>query len=150
MVSENIKNKTVCVVGLGYVGQPLAESFSKHLKTIGFDIDPAKVSRINGSNGGNPFCTVDPSAIREADFVLICVPTPVTQHKEPDLSHVRSAAEVVGKNLKKGTIAVLESTVYPGVTEEIVVPILEKESEMRHGLQGRLLSGAGESRRRGT
>jgi UDP-N-acetyl-D-galactosamine dehydrogenase len=133
MVSENIKNKTVCVVGLGYVGQPLAESFSKHLKTIGFDIDPAKVSRINGSNGGNPFCTVDPSAIREADFVLICVPTPVTQHKEPDLSHVRSAAEVVGKNLKKGTIAVLESTVYPGVTEEIVVPILEKESEMKCG-----------------
>lgn len=133
MVSENIKNKTVCVVGLGYVGQPLAESFSKHLNTIGFDIDIGKVSRINESNGGKLFCTSDPSVIKEADFILICVPTPITKHKEPDLSLVRSAAEVVGRNLKKGAIVVLESTVYPGVTEEVVVPILEKESGMKCG-----------------
>ena len=130
MVSEELKDKTVCVVGLGYVGQPLAEAFSSHLKTIGFDIVAEKVNRINGSNGGKLLCTSDPASVKQADFVLICVPTPVTKHKEPDLSPVRSAAEVVGKNLKKGAIVVLESTVYPGVTEEIVVPILERESGM--------------------
>lgn len=77
--------------------------------------------------------TSDPSKIRDADFVLICVPTPVTKSKEPDLSSVKSAAETVGKNLKKGAIVILESTVYPGVTEEIVKPILEKESGMKCG-----------------
>ena len=130
MVSEELKDKTVCVVGLGYVGQPLAEAFSSHLRTIGFDIVSEKVNRINDSNGGQLLCTSDPSAIKQADFVLICVPTPITKHKEPDLSPVRSAAEIVGKNLKSGAIAVLESTVYPGVTEEIVVPILEQQSGM--------------------
>lgn len=133
MVSEDLKDKTVCVVGLGYVGLPLAEAFSSHLKTIGFDIVAEKVNRINGSNGGKLLCSSDPSSIKQADFILICVPTPITKHKEPDLSPVRSAAEVVGKNLKKGAIVVLESTVYPGVTEEIVVPILEKESGMKCG-----------------
>jgi UDPglucose 6-dehydrogenase/UDP-N-acetyl-D-galactosamine dehydrogenase len=115
------------------VGLPLAEAFSSHLKTIGFDIVAEKVNRINGSNGGKLLCSSDPSSIKQADFILICVPTPITKHKEPDLSPVRSAAEVVGKNLKKGAIVVLESTVYPGVTEEIVVPILEKESDMKCG-----------------
>ena len=133
MVSEELKGKTVCVVGLGYVGQPLAEAFSSRLKTIGFDIVAEKVNRINGSNDGKLLCTSDPASIKKADFVLICVPTPITKHKEPDLSPVRSAAEVVGKNLKKDAIVVLESTVYPGVTEEIVVPILEKKSGMKCG-----------------
>jgi len=133
MVSEDVKDKTVCVVGLGYVGQPLAESFSRHLNTIGFDINIGKVSRINGSNAEKLFCTSDPSAIKKADFVLICVPTPITKHKEPDLSSVRSAAEAVGRHLKRDAIVVLESTVYPGVTEEVVVPILEKESGMKCG-----------------
>lgn len=133
MVSEELKDKTVCVVGLGYVGQPLAEAFSSHLKTIGFDIVAEKVNRINGSNSGKLLCTSDPASIKQANFVLICVPTPITKQKEPDLSPVRSAAEVVGKNLKKGAIVVLESTVYPGVTEEVVVPILEKESGMKCG-----------------
>jgi len=128
MIAEELKDKTVCIVGLGYVGQPLAEAFSSHLKTIGFDIVASKVNKINGSNGGKLFCTSDASCIKLADFVLICVPTPVTKHKEPDLQPVKSAAEVVGKNLKRDAIVVLESTVYPGVTEDIVVPILEKES----------------------
>lgn len=134
MASKGLRDKTVCVVGLGYVGQPLAEAFSSHLKTIGFDIVNDKVIRINGSNGGKLFCTSDPTAIKQADFVLICVPTPVTKHKEPDLTPVRSASEVVGRNLKNGAIVVLESTVYPGVTEEIVVPILEKQSGMICGI----------------
>lgn len=132
MVSEDLKDKTVCVVGLGYVGLPLAEAFSKHIRTIGFDVDLEKVKRINGNSNGF-LCTSDPSCIKEADFDLICVPTPVTKHKEPDLYYVRSAAEVVGKNLKPDAIVVLESTVYPGVTEEVVVPILEKESGMKCG-----------------
>ncbi|MBE9593207.1 MAG: UPF0175 family protein, partial [Proteobacteria bacterium] len=78
--------------------------------------------------------TADSSKIKEADFILICVPTPVAESKEPDLSYVKSAAEIIGKNLKRGAIVVLESTVYPGVTDEIVKPILEKESKMECGI----------------
>ena len=81
------------------------------------------------NNEDNLKFTLDPSKIKQADFVLICVPTPVTKSKEPDLSFVTSATEVVGKNLKKGAIVVLESTVYPGVTEEVVTPILDLENE---------------------
>lgn len=133
MVSKELMNKAVCVVGLGYVGQPLAEAFSSHLRTFGFDVVTKKVNRINGSNGGRLACTSDPSIIKQSDFVLICVPTPVTRNKDPDLVPVRSAAEIVGKNLKSGAIVVLESTVYPGVTEDIVAPILEKMSGMKCG-----------------
>ena len=124
-----MKNKTVCIVGLGYVGLPLAKAFSKHLKVIGFDIDEAKIKKLNDNNEENLKFTTDPSKIKQADFVLICVPTPVTKSKEPDLRYVKSAAEIVGRNLKKGAIVVLESTVYPGVTEEIIAPILDLENE---------------------
>lgn len=128
-------DKTVCVVGLGYVGLPLAEAFSKHLKTIGFEVNQSKVDEINGNNNNdNLICTTDPASIKKADFILICVPTPVTKSKDPDISYIRSAAEVVGKNLKKGAIVVLESTVYPGVTEEIMAPVLEKKSGLRCGV----------------
>ena len=134
-----MKNKTVCIVGLGYVGLPLAEAFSSHLKTIAFDIDEEKVKRLSESNTKeNIEFTSDPKKIKEADFVLIAVPTPVTRSKEPDLSYVRSAAEIVGKNLKKGAVVVLESTVYPGVTEEIVKPILEETSGMKCGVDFRI------------
>ncbi|HJH25873.1 MAG TPA: nucleotide sugar dehydrogenase, partial [Methanophagales archaeon] len=129
-----MKNKTVCIVGLGYVGLPLAEAFSKHLKVIGFDIDEEKVKRLSESNNeDNLDFTSDAARIKQADFVLICVPTPVTKSKEPDLSFVTSATEIVGKNLKKGAIVVLESTIYPGVTEEIVAPILESASGLKCG-----------------
>ena len=125
-----MKNKTVCIVGLGYVGLPLAEAFSSHLKTIAFDIDEEKVKRLSESNNKeNIQFTSDPSKINQADFVLICVPTPVTKSKEPDLRYVKSAAEIVGQHLKKGAIVVLESTIYPGVTEEFVAPILDLENE---------------------
>ena len=132
MISMN--DKTVCVIGLGYVGLPLAEAFSKHLKTIGFDIDGEKLEGLKRDNNeeGLEF-TTDPARIREADFVLISIPTPVAKSKEPDLSYVKSAAEITGKNLKNGAIVVLESTVYPGVAEEVVVPILERESGSRCG-----------------
>ena len=123
-----MKQKTVCVVGLGYVGLPLAEAFSKHLKTIGFDVDNEKI-RLLKRNEENIEFTTDPSKIKHADFVIIAVPTPVTKSKEPDLRYVKSAAETVGKNLKRGATVVLESTVYPGVTEEVVAPILDLENE---------------------
>lgn len=135
-MKEKIKSGKVCIVGLGYVGLPLAEAFSKHLEVIGFDIDERKIEKLNDENNNenNIEFTADPSKIREADFVLICVPTPVTKSKEPDLKYVKSAAEIIGKNLKRGATLVLESTVYPGVTEEIVTPILEKESKMKCGI----------------
>jgi UDPglucose 6-dehydrogenase/UDP-N-acetyl-D-galactosamine dehydrogenase len=152
MKDKQLKNKTICIVGLGYVGLPLAEAFSKHLKTIGFDIDEAKTNffakqkplqtfleKSFTKNAGEKYeenieFTSDPKKINQADFVLICVPTPVTKSKEPDLSYVKSAAAIVGKNLKKGAVVVLESTVYPGVTEEVVAPILEEESGLRCGI----------------
>jgi len=90
------------------------------------------------SNNSNLICTSDSSSIKDADFVLICVPTPVTKSKDPDLCHVKSAAKVVGQNLKKGAVVALESTVYPGVTEEIVVPVLEKESGLKCGIDFRV------------
>jgi UDPglucose 6-dehydrogenase/UDP-N-acetyl-D-galactosamine dehydrogenase len=133
MVYESIKNKTVCVVGLGYVGLPLAEEFSRHIRTIGFRRDQEKVDELNAIPGNKIEATTDPERIKEADFVIIAVPTPVTKAKDPDLDLVISASEVVGKNLKKGAIVVLESTVYPGVTEEIMAPILERESGMKCG-----------------
>ena len=127
--------KVVWIVGLGYVGLPLAKAFSRHFRVTGYDVDEEKVKELNGENEEeNLRFTMDESKIREADFVLIAVPTPVTKSKEPDLSFVKSATKTVGKNLKKGAIVVLESTVYPGVTEEIVKPILEEESGMKCGI----------------
>ena len=125
-----MKNKLVCIIGLGYVGLPLATAFSKHLKVIGYDINEEKIKYLkNDNNEENIEFTTDPSMINQADFVLICVPTPVTKSKEPDLRYVKSAAEIVGQQLKKGAIVVLESTVYPGVTEEIIAPILDLANE---------------------
>lgn len=127
MPRESIKKKVVCIIGLGYVGFPLAEAFSQHLSTIGFDIDKKKIKNLIKSNVKfKP--TSDSEQIKIADYILICVPTPVTKNKQPDLNPIKSAASIVGKNLKKGATVVLESTVYPGVTEEIVKPILELES----------------------
>jgi UDP-N-acetyl-D-glucosamine/UDP-N-acetyl-D-galactosamine dehydrogenase len=133
MVPEAIKNKTVCVIGLGYVGLPLAEDFSRFIRTIGYRRKKSGVDKINSTPGNKIEATTDPKRIKEADFVIIAVPTPVTKAKDPDLEPVISASEVVGKNLKKGGIVVLESTVYPGVTEEIMAPILERESGMKCG-----------------
>jgi UDPglucose 6-dehydrogenase/UDP-N-acetyl-D-galactosamine dehydrogenase len=125
-------NKTICVVGLGYVGIPLAEAFAEHLPTIGFDIDQQKIDQLK-KTGSKIRATTDPTAIKDADFVMICVPTPVTKAKDPDLSPVISASRTVGQNVKKGAIVVLESTVYPGVSEEIMASILEMESGLQCG-----------------
>ncbi|NQE45987.1 UDP-N-acetyl-D-mannosamine dehydrogenase [ANME-1 cluster archaeon GoMg2] len=135
LMEKQIKNETVvCIVGLGYVGLPLADAFSKNLRVIGFDIDDTRIQKLRKNNSNNNInFTMDPSVINQADFVIIAVPTPVTKSKEPDLLYVKSAAGIIGKNLKEGSIVILESTVYPGVTEEIVKPILEEESGMQCG-----------------
>ena len=133
MVSKtNVNEKIVCVVGLGYVGYPLAEAFSRYFKVIGFDINEEKVKKLSKNNKTFEI-TSDSSKIKLADFVIIAVPTPVTKSKQPDLSPVISASKIVGQNLKQGAIVVLESTVYPGVTEDIMGPILERESGLKTG-----------------
>ena len=134
MRDKLILNKaTVCVIGLGYVGLPLAEAFSKSLKVIGFDIDAGRVKMLNQSQTNqNLFFTSNPREISQADFIVICVPTPVTKSKEPDLSYVKAASATVSQNMKKNSVVILESTVYPGVTEEVVKPILE-ESGLKCG-----------------
>lgn len=122
-----VSKATVCVIGLGYVGLSLATAFSRSLKVIGFDIDAGKVERLTRSNRNQKFSfTSNPEEIGQADFIIVCVPTPVTKSKEPDLSYIEAAAVTVSQNMKKNSIVILESTVYPGVTEEVVKPILER------------------------
>jgi UDP-N-acetyl-D-galactosamine dehydrogenase len=124
----------VCIVGLGYVGAPLLEAFAKHFRVIGFDVDNKVVARLRRkTRSQNLVITRDPKEIGRADFIIIAVPTPVTRSKEPDLSHVVGAAQIVGRNMKKGSTVILESTVYPGVTEDMVKPVLEKESGFQGG-----------------
>lgn len=136
----------VCgVVGLGYVGLPLAvEKAKAGFHTIGFDVQSAKVDLVNaGQNyigdvvdsdlsdlvaSGMLRATSDFRSIREADFIAICVPTPLDEHQQPDISYVKSSAESIAKQLKRGSIVVLESTTYPGTTEELLKPILEQGS----------------------
>jgi UDP-N-acetyl-D-galactosamine dehydrogenase len=137
-VTPNIKTRvdqaTVCIVGLGYVGLPLIEAFAKSLKVIGYDINARRVAELNKKYKKSAITfTSDPTRLSQADFTIICVPTPVTKMKEPDLSPIASATAVVGRNLKRGSVVILESTVYPGVTEEIMMPILEKESGLKCG-----------------
>lgn len=131
---------TICVVGLGYVGLPLAVELSKYFKVIGFDINTARVTMLKKCKDPNRevddeiLCSTslkysqDPAIIKKADFVIVAVPTPVDSHNNPDLTPVVSASRTVGKNLKKNAIVVYESTVYPGVTEDDCVPVLAKES----------------------
>ena len=137
----NLDKSVVCIVGLGYIGLPLAEVFARSMSVIGFDTNTKKLNRLQAEQSKNRKSadinrltfTDNPQDISKADFIIICVPTPVTPSKEPDLTPVRSAAGIVGRNMKKSSIITLESTVFPGVTEEIVRPILEEKSGMRCG-----------------
>jgi len=135
---------TIAVVGLGYVGLPLAVEFGKKYPTIGFDLSTAKVDAYR--RGVDPTgevaseelraakglkVTSDPAALAEADFIVVAVPTPVDDAHQPDFSPLLGASESVGKHLKRGAIVVFESTVYPGATEEICVPVIERHSGMK-------------------
>lgn len=139
-------NRKIAVVGLGYVGLPVAVAFGKKGHIIGFDINE---HRINTLKQGIDYTkevesqdlleadidfTNDPSRLREADFIIVAVPTPITETKQPDLTPLIKASETVGSNLQKGAIVVYESTVYPGATEEVCVPVLEKASGLKAGV----------------
>ena len=129
-----VDNAIVCLVGLGYVGLPLAEAFAQNVRVIGFDVNSAKVKKLSQEHNNQKLLITDnPKDISQANFIIICVPTPVTKSKEPDLAYVKSSAEIVRQNMKRDSVVILESTVYPGVTEEIVAPILEKESALKCG-----------------
>lgn len=135
---------TVAVVGLGYVGLPLAVEFGKKYRTLGFDLSQAKieayksfvdptgeVSTADLKAATQLSVSSDPAVIREADFVIVAVPTPVDDAHQPDFSPLVGASQFVGQNLKPGATVVFESTVYPGATEEICIPIIEKESGLK-------------------
>ena len=136
----------ISLVGLGYVGMPIAVAFARKVKVVGFDLNAEKIglykSGIDPTNEvGNEVIknttvefTADPSKLKEAKFHIVAVPTPVNDDHTPDLSPVEGASRLLGQNLTKGSIVVFESTVYPGVTEDICVPILEKESGLKCGI----------------
>lgn len=152
LLLDRIKNKTavVAVIGLGYVGLPLAvEKAKAGYKTIGFDVQEEKVDMVNrGKNyigdvvdsdlerivkEGLLSATSDFSVVSAADFIAICVPTPLDDYKQPDISYVKNSTIEISKYLQPGTIVVLESTTYPGTTEELLLPILEKGSGLKCG-----------------
>jgi UDP-N-acetyl-D-galactosamine dehydrogenase len=138
-------NRSIAVVGLGYVGLPLAVAFGKRGKIIGFDISERRIEELRRHwdrtnevatedlKQAKVDYTSDPAKLKAADFIIVAVPTPINKAKRPDLGPVESSSRTVGQNLSRGAIVVYESTVYPGVTEDICVPILEKESGLSCG-----------------
>jgi UDP-N-acetyl-D-galactosamine dehydrogenase len=135
---------TVAVIGLGYVGLPLAVEFGKVFDTIGFDLSAEKIENFRrhadptGEVSSEQFSaasrlevTADPGRIAEADFLIVAVPTPVDEAHQPDFSPLVSASITCGRNMKRGATVVYESTVYPGATEEVCIPVLERESGLR-------------------
>lgn len=139
----------LALVGLGYVGMPIAVEFAKHINVIGFDINEKRINEYkNGVDSTNEVgeaikdtkveFTADPTKLKEAKFIVVAVPTPVNEDNTPDLRPVEGASRTVGQNLSAGTIVVFESTVYPGVTEDICVPIIEKESGLKCGIDWKI------------
>lgn len=145
---EKIVNgeEKISLVGLGYVGMPIAVAFAKKVKVVGFDLNKAKIETYKaGIDPTNEVgdevikntrveFTYDETKLKEAKFHIVAVPTPVYDDHTPDLTPVEGASKIVGRNLVKGSIVVYESTVYPGVTEDVCVPILEKESGLKCGV----------------
>lgn len=144
-LEDKIKNRDalICVIGLGYVGLPLLKTFlNKGFSVVGFDVDDKKVKLLNQSKSYikhvtaadlKPFltqkkfrATTDPKSLNQADVIIICVPTPLDAHNNPDLTFVLNTTSVIAENLRKGQLIVLESTTYPGTTEDEMLPILEK------------------------
>ena len=144
------RQEKLSLVGLGYVGMPIAVAFARKLEVVGFDLNADKIARYR--SGVDPTrevgdaviaastvdFTADETRLREARFHIVAVPTPVNDDHSPDLGPVESASRILGRNLQKGSVVVYESTVYPGVTEEVCVPILERESGLRCGTDFRV------------
>ena len=140
------KEEKMSIIGLGYVGMPIAIAFANHIDAIGYDNNEAKVAEYKkgidatlevGDQAIQDTTlefTADPSRIKEAKFHIVAVPTPINQNKTPNLNPVISATQTLGQNLAKGSVIVYESTVYPGATEDVCIPILEKESGLTHGV----------------
>ena len=140
------KQDKLSVIGLGYVGLPIAIAFARKLTVIGYDVNPAKIDLFK--RGIDPTrevgddavasttaeFTSDESRLRDARFHIVAVPTPINPDRTPNLDAVKAASRSVGRNLCRGSVVVYESTVYPGVTEDICVPILEEESGLRCGV----------------
>ena len=131
----------IALIGLGYVGLPLAVEFGKKYEVIGFDINQARVDELRRGEdstlevepeelalASQLSFTTDPEGIRDCKIFVVTVPTPIDQHKRPDLTPLERSSSAIGKLLKRGDIVIYESTVYPGATEEVCVPILEAES----------------------
>ncbi len=129
------------VIGLGYVGLPLAVEFGRQFPTIGLDTDPGRIEELNG--GRDSTLEVEAAALRSAERLkytanpeeladcnvyIVAVPTPIDEYKQPDLTPLRSASRTLGSILSKGDVAIFESTVYPGATEEVCIPLMEQES----------------------
>ena len=147
-VYQDLLNGTskLALVGLGYVGMPIAVAFAKKVPVIGFDLNREKIAKYReghdptGEVGDEEIrntavdFTSDETRLKEASFIIVAVPTPINSDKTPDLAPVEGASVIVGRNLAKGSIVVYESTVYPGVTEDICIPILEKESGLKCGV----------------
>ena len=142
-------NEKLALVGLGYVGMPIAVEFAKHVKVIGFDINEKRVNEYkNGIDSTNEVgaaiknttveFTADPARLKDSKFIIVAVPTPVNEDNTPDLRPIEGASRTVGQNLTPGTIVVFESTVYPGVTENICIPIIEKESGLKCGVDWKI------------
>jgi UDP-N-acetyl-D-galactosamine dehydrogenase len=141
-----LSSEVVAVVGLGYVGLPLAVEFGKRVETVGFDVSERKVNLLlagqdpTGEVGPEGLkaavrlaVTADPSQLSRADYIVVAVPTPVDEAHRPDFSPLVGASELVGRHMKRGAIVIYESTVYPGATEEVCVPVLEQFSGMKWG-----------------
>src|SRR5690625_1996589 len=136
------KDPTIGVVGLGYVGLPVAVGFSEKYKVIGFDINKEKIESLQENydwtgemsykdleEASIEFTTIE-KKLRQCDFIIVVVPTPITSGKDPDLTYLKNASKIVGRNLSPGTVVIYESTVYPGTTEEICIPLLEAYSQL--------------------
>ena len=144
------KERKIAVVGLGYVGLPIAVAFGKRQRVIGFDINKSKIGELQkGFDRTGEVSDADlkvtdveftfqPSDLKAADFIIVAVPTPINEALQPDLTALRTSSELIGSNLSPGSIVVFESTVYPGATEEVCQPILEKASGMKCGVDFKL------------
>ena len=133
----DLKNKKIAIMGLGYVGLPLAIEFSKKFEVVGYDIDKVKIREIEKIYTQKKLSkkklkiTSDDSFLNQIDIFIVTVPTPINKDKTPDLKPLKKASKLIGEKLKKGDVVIYESTVYPGLTDEISIPILEKKSKLK-------------------